>query len=256
MSCDCKECLKCGEFKPLDQFSKDSSKKDGKNIYCISCRKLMSAEWKQKNGYNEKRLTESKYNQYKKDRKKFSRIIDINIAHFDLLKKYFDLYFFILVCALKNNTDMILKRRARQKIYDKEKRPKQSRQLSAPNEVLRRGRKKSAILPSTNNLIIQQMVNNRVALDSYGKSKGYLANKLDLVNKLSSFQKTKWSIDHLIPLAKGGSHHQDNLQIKKLSANIAKLDHSYEQYIHVRTRWAINEESSNNPLSPYFKNNS
>jgi 5-methylcytosine-specific restriction endonuclease McrA len=256
MSCDCKECLKCGELKPLDQFSKDSSKKDGKNIYCISCRKLMSAEWKQKSGYNEKRLTESKYNQYKKVSTKFSRIIDSHIAQFDFLKECFDLYFFILVCALKNNIDMLLKRRARHKKYDKEKRPKQSRQLSAPNEVLRRARKKSAILPSTDNLIIGQIVNNRVALDSYAKAEGYLANKLDLANKLPSSQKTRWSTDHLIPLSKGGSHHQDNLEISKLSKNIAKLDHSYEQYIHVQTRWAMNKESFENPLSPYFKNNS
>ena len=100
------------------------------------------------------------------------------------------------------------------------------------------------------------MVNNRVALDSYWKAEDYLVNKLGLKNKLSSFQKTTWSIDHLVPLSKGGSHHQDNLRVSKLSENIAKLDHSYEQYIHVQTRWAMNKESFENPLSPYFKNNS
>lgn len=234
VSCDCKECRKCGEFKPLDQFSKDSSKKDGKNIYCISCRKQMNAEWKQKNSYNEKRSQNPEEKAYKRISKKFSRVINSHIERFSLLKQYFDLYFFISVCVLKNDTDMILRRRARQRVYDKNVRPKQSRQLSAPNEVLRRARKKSAILPSTDHLLIKQMVNNRVALDSYGE--------------------TRWSIDHLVPLSKGGSHHQDNLVITKLSDNIAKLDHSYEQYIHLETRWAKNKESFANPLSPYFKN--
>jgi 5-methylcytosine-specific restriction endonuclease McrA len=263
MSCDCKKCFDCGELKHLDKFTKDSSKKDGKNIYCIPCRAKRSAKWKEKTDYKEKRKVSSEdklknlqKNLQKKDRKKFSRIIGANIAHFDFLKKYFDLYFFILVCVLKNHNDMILKRRAWQKIYDKEKRPKQSPQLWAPNDILRRARKKSAILPSTNNLIIQQMVNNRVALDSYAKAGCYLANKLDLANKLPSSQKTKWSIDHLVPLSKGGSHHQDNLRVSKLSENIAKLDHSYDKYIHVQTRWAMNKESFENPLSPYFKNNS
>ena len=247
MSCDCKKCLECGQLKPLDQYSKDFSKKDGKNIYCIPCRKKRNAKWKTASGYNEKRSTESKNNQLKKDRKKISRIIEANIAHFDFLKQYLDLYFFILVCVLKNNTDMILKRRVLQKRYDKEKRPKMSPQLRSFHSHLRRARKKSAILPSTNNLIIQQMLNNRVALDSYGKAEGYLASKI------SSSQKTKWSIDHLIPLSKCGSHHQDNLGVAKLSENIAKNDHSYDEYVHVKTRWAINEESFNNPLSPYFK---
>lgn len=257
ISCDCKKCLDCGELKHLDKFTKDSSKKDGKNIYCIPCRAKRSAKWKEKTDYKEKRKVSSEdklKNLQKKDRKKFSRIIGANIAHFDFLKKYFDLYFFILVCVLKNHNDMILKRRATQRRYDKEKRRKQNAQLYSYHDHLRRARKKSAILPSTNNLIIQQMVNNRVALDSYVKAGCYLANKLDLANKLPSFQKTKWSLDHLVPISKGGSHHQDNLRVWKLCENIAKHDHSYDEYVHVKTRWAINKESFDNPLSPYFKN--
>lgn len=232
MSCDRKKCLDCGELKSLDQFTKDSSKKDGKNIYCILCRKKRSAKWKSESGYNEKRLTESKL---KQDRKKYSSIINKNLNHFIYLKEYFDLYFFILLCVFKNHNDVINKRRATQRIYNKEKRRKRDSDLVTFHHHLRRARKKSAILLSTDNLMVKQIMNNRIALDSYGE--------------------VKWSVDHLIPLSKGGSHHQDNLQIMKLSKNIAKKDHSYKQYTHVKTRWAINKESFENPLSPYFKNN-
>lgn len=34
----------------------------------------------------------------------------------------------------------------------------------------------------------------------------------------------KWSVDHIIPLIKGGEHHQDNLKIMELSSNISKYD--------------------------------
>jgi 5-methylcytosine-specific restriction endonuclease McrA len=152
-----------------------------------------------------------------------------------LLKKYFDLYFFIFFCVFKNHNDVINKRRATQRIYNKEKRRKTDPDLVTFHHHLRRARKKSAILLSTDNLMVKQIMNNRIALDSYGE--------------------VKWSVDHLIPLSKGGSHHQDNLQIIKLSENLAKKDLNYKQYTHVKTRWAINKESFENPLSPYFKNN-
>jgi 5-methylcytosine-specific restriction endonuclease McrA len=230
MPCDCKKCLDCGELKSLDQFTKDSSKKDGKNIYCIPCRNKRTAKWKAETNYNEERLIKSISKQY---RKKYLRIINENLTHFFYLKQYLDLFFFILLCVLKNHNDVINKRRRTQRVYNKEKRRPIDPALKAHHEQLRRCRKKSAILLSSDNLIIKQIINNRIALDSYGE--------------------TKWSVDHLIPISKGGSHHQDNLQIIKLSENIAKSNHSYERYAYIKTRWAINKESFKNPLSPYFK---
>jgi len=240
MPCDHKKCLDCGELKSLDQFTKDSSKKDGKNIYCIPCRSKRSAKWKSESGYNEKRLIESKLKQIesklKQDRKKYSSIINKNLNHFIYLKEFFDLYFFILLCVFKNHNDVINKRRATQRIYNREKRLPIDPILKAHHDHLRRSREKSAILPSTDFLIIKQILSNRIALNSYGK--------------------TKWSIDHLVPLSKGGSHHQDNLNIATFAENAKKRDHSYDKYINVKTRWAKNKESFENPLSPYFKSNS
>lgn len=44
-----KECSKCGEMKFMDEFGKDASQKDGKNIYCLFCSRKISREWKRKN---------------------------------------------------------------------------------------------------------------------------------------------------------------------------------------------------------------
>lgn len=36
-----KKCSRCGQEKPVDSFSKNSSKKDGLNSYCKSCQKVL-----------------------------------------------------------------------------------------------------------------------------------------------------------------------------------------------------------------------
>jgi hypothetical protein len=50
-----------------------------------------------------------------------------------------------------------------------------------------------------------------------------------LIDKLYEFSRTlsnmspiKWSVDHIVPLSKGGIHHPTNLQLMPLIANIAK----------------------------------
>lgn len=42
-------CNKCGEEKPLDQFSKHKSSRDGYRLYCKSCQKQQTEAWRQRN---------------------------------------------------------------------------------------------------------------------------------------------------------------------------------------------------------------
>lgn len=46
---ECKECTKCGESKPLDQFFKRAKSKDGANSSCKECEKKDIYEWRQIN---------------------------------------------------------------------------------------------------------------------------------------------------------------------------------------------------------------
>lgn len=48
-----KTCTKCGATKPLDEFGKNSSKRDGLDYYCRECRRATGAAWRAKNpNYN------------------------------------------------------------------------------------------------------------------------------------------------------------------------------------------------------------
>lgn len=44
-----KTCVKCGEVKPVTEFYKDASKRDGLSSYCKPCRIASSDEWCRKN---------------------------------------------------------------------------------------------------------------------------------------------------------------------------------------------------------------
>ena len=54
---DGKKCTKCGEVKPLDEFSKNSRNNDGLNYRCRECDAVYQREWRSKN-----REKQSEYN--------------------------------------------------------------------------------------------------------------------------------------------------------------------------------------------------
>lgn len=47
---DYKVCLKCADIKPIEMFSKDKHRKDGRCCYCKSCHKKTMDKWTQLNG--------------------------------------------------------------------------------------------------------------------------------------------------------------------------------------------------------------
>jgi hypothetical protein len=46
-----KLCRRCDQVKPIDQFGINRSKRDGRQIHCIPCRKIVNAESYQKTKY-------------------------------------------------------------------------------------------------------------------------------------------------------------------------------------------------------------
>jgi len=57
-----KNCTKCGRDLPLDAFSNDPRKKDGKYSACKECHNRMTREWREKN--------KDKVKKYREKRKK------------------------------------------------------------------------------------------------------------------------------------------------------------------------------------------
>ena len=73
-----KKCSKCGEVKPINEFYKQKSHKDGLNSYCKCCMNKKIEEWRKKHSkeykeikkkYNKKHSKEYKeyQNKYKKE---------------------------------------------------------------------------------------------------------------------------------------------------------------------------------------------
>lgn len=83
-----KSCTKCGELKPLSQFSKRTRSKDGYDPWCKSCKSLASARYR---GENQDRLREYYREFYAANRE----------ARLNLQKEYY-----------KRNREVILKKSA------------------------------------------------------------------------------------------------------------------------------------------------
>lgn len=56
-----KSCIQCKNPKPLDEFYNCTSRKDGKNPYCIECTKIRQKAWYQKNPDKARALNRNNY---------------------------------------------------------------------------------------------------------------------------------------------------------------------------------------------------
>lgn len=63
-----KKCSKCKQEKLLNEYNKDSSRKDGISTICKPCRKIVSNKWLEKNKEEHYAKRKGKYNEYYKER--------------------------------------------------------------------------------------------------------------------------------------------------------------------------------------------
>jgi hypothetical protein len=63
-----KKCSKCKQEKSLNEYSKDSSRKDGISAICKPCRNILSNKWLNKNKEEYYAKRKGKYNEYYKNR--------------------------------------------------------------------------------------------------------------------------------------------------------------------------------------------
>lgn len=71
MNTNIKYCSKCGEFKSIDEFYKNRSKKDGLQSFCKECKKIMDKKWNEDNeGYKKQHYQDNKQ-RYKEHNKQY-----------------------------------------------------------------------------------------------------------------------------------------------------------------------------------------
>jgi 5-methylcytosine-specific restriction endonuclease McrA len=250
-----KVCTVCKEQKPLDCFSKNKRQKDGHYYVCRQCKSVLDKNYRERNKrtlsdkakikykHNSKfiinRVTTYRKNnpdkirQYrentKEHRKSIKREWDAkNKEHVELYRaKYYQENSTILrenkrKYYLNNKQEILTKRSVygkvnREKIREKENeyRNKHPDKFHA-KQSRRRAREKNAFVETVNRKVV------------YERDNGICGICGELINlSYTAPHRLSVSIDHIIPLSKGGLHTYDNIQIAHYGCNSSKGNRLY-----------------------------
>ena len=186
-----KYCPKCGKLKPRSDYYKDCTRKDGLRPYCISCLKKYRND-------NKERITE--YNKMYRDTHK-EKIQKHREEHRDDAKKYY-----------QDHKDKLNKYSA---IYQQTPKGK----IAIKNTHHKRSQLKNKTAKKDQPTAEQW----EKIIDSQG---GRCA-----ICKCEFMDSNLPTMDHIVPLSKGGSHSSDNLQALCVSCNSSKHDTIDYEYI-------------------------
>ena len=183
-----KTCTKCAENKPLDQFYRARNAKDGRDSRCIACEKARLAKWAADNP-ERRREAQARYNATDKSRDKQRRWRENNPERAAEV-----------VAAFRERNPNAGKEATKRHYYaDIE----HSRQLLRNRAHLRRAR----------------MANNGVFGVTTKDIRRLLSQPCAYCGSTESP-----TVDHIIPIARGGRHSVGNLQCLCASCNFSKND--------------------------------
>jgi len=218
-----KVCTKCKEEKPLTEFHKDSSKKDGMQIHCKSCRKQHYQENREhrldyfKRYRQENREQRSEYNRQWRQENREQML--------DYFKRY-----------RQENREQRLEYekhyRRENRDYFKRYRQENREQRSEYNRQWRQeNREKVAALRSRRRALKRNSVPDFLKDCPAEKQRLVQIHKLrDLLTEATG---TEHHVDHIWPLSKGGPHWSGNLQIITAEENLSKGDSMCEETARV-----------------------
>ena len=188
-----KKCTKCGEEKFLSEFYELKNGKYG--VYSI-CRICLNSYKKAYNKANPDKIKAYRkaYNKANSDKIKADQKA-YNKANSDKFKAYHKAY-------KQSNSD---KFKAYKKAYDKAYKQTNSDQINALNSK-RRALKLNQTHPDCDNIQVKRFYR--------------------VCSFLSKYTGTKYHVDHILPISKGGPHHHDNLQIITQTLNNQKKDNT------------------------------
>lgn len=187
-----KPCSACKEVKPLNEFYKNRSKSDGLHKQCKACMKLSNSEYDKR---NPEAVKERKSRFYAKNP--------------DYNRDYY----------LNNRDEIIVRSRANGLKYreaNRESINEKRRIRYAENSEAERARSKA--YHAANPDIKRRSVEKRRAQKRGSVVEGYLPTTAELVEFYGKFclypecNADRATLDHVVPLSKGGSHTADNFQ--------------------------------------------
>jgi 5-methylcytosine-specific restriction endonuclease McrA len=208
-----KTCTKCGKNKPLDDFPNDRNRSDGKYPWCKQCNKEHVAKWRQTDRgktltkeWREKHpdyFSEWGKSEYGRERKRISQI-----KHQDKRRAY---------AQSPRGKESHRKANARYQMRNPEKRKVRAKKyywanaerirLRARNNTSRRKAAKYGNLGRYGKADIDQLWINQKSLC------WWCGKKLD---------KSKFHVDHRIPLSRDGSNEPENLCLSCPKCNMSK----------------------------------
>lgn len=196
-----KSCARCHIDKNLNEFGVSRNRKDGKNIYCLECKRLIGKEYYKNN--KERVLASNKKSDAKNPERVKAKAQRYRERHPDRIKE---------AQAKYNKTDKAKIKDI--KYRNSEKRKEYNKKYIENNyeKYLKHGRKNSA--------------NRRVKKSGNGV---FTISNKDIKRLLSSpcnqcGSYDKIHLDHVIPVSRGGRHSIGNLQPLCQRCNLSKHD--------------------------------
>lgn len=202
-----KRCQRCGFEKPESEFGKNKSKKDGLTSYCKECITSYYAEWNKENSESRKE-TYKKYRENNKEKtyqatKKWRAS---NKEKVNLMKRVWAFFNREKIKMwhkewYENNRDAILATQREKAWYKTEKGKETTKKWREQN-------KERIMVSNRNRKSALKNASGKVTVLEWEEIKDKYGNKCLRCGR----SEVKLTMDHVIPIAVGGSNTADNIQ--------------------------------------------
>ena len=200
-----KQCRKCCATKPLEQFPKEKLGKDGLRAWCKTCMAAKIARWRAK---NPERLRQHQHQGYLNHREQ--RIADVlawRQAHPELAKEY----------------DQRSHRRQRQDPVKSQRMREATRRWERAHPEKGKQRRATRLAHERNAPVIEK-VDPKIV---YARDKGICT----LCHK--AVKRKDASMDHIVPISKGGEHSYRNIALAHFICNVRKNNRNTTQQMRL-----------------------
>lgn len=203
-----KECTKCSIYKIFKAFSPANNSSDGYSSWCVDCKRNENIRTRRDKGVEEKKLRQKKNNLLECLECK----LFLKVSNFSKSKRgSFGYISYCKKCVVKRFHS------------DKERSNKNARNFRAkgtyrPAHRLREHNRRNTIKAVSDGTMIKE-----VTLVLLSKEKCYYCN--------FSTPEDKRTLDHVVPLSKGGLHSASNIVMACLSCNSTKKDLNLNEFL-------------------------